>query len=205
MTLQMALNAWEARLTAAGVSPRLNLPATSSEITATEQKLGLTFPQELRELYLCANGSEGGLLLGMPLYTLAQLEAEYAGWEDLIYGSGNMLRDSENEDLFSSDPPGTVQLRYWVRGWLPLCRDGGGNHIACDLAPAEAGVVGQLITMGPDEDDHIQLARSLSELWEASARKLESGELKVDEGGSWSTPNGYVPFNAFRAEGRALL
>lgn len=188
-----------------GLSPRLNPPASPAEIAATEQRLGLRFPADLRELYLTANGSEGGLLLGMPLYTLAQLEDAYANWEDLIYGSGGMLEDSEEEDFYSSYPPNTVQLRYWVRGWLPLCMDGGGNHIAYDLAPAEAGTVGQLVTMGPDEDDHAQLARSLSEFWAVSARKVESGELKIDTEGGWSTPNGYVSFNAFREEGRGLL
>lgn len=183
-----------------GVSPHLNPPATPAELAATEQKLGLSFPDNLRELYLRANGSEGGLLLGMPLYTLAQLEAAYANWEDLIYGSG-MLEESEDEDLYSSCPPETVQLRYWVRGWIPLCGDGNGNHIACDLAPAEAGVAGQLINMGADEDDHIQLARSFGELFKLSIQKLESGELKIDADGHWTTPNGYVPFNAFRQEG----
>ena len=182
----------------------LNLPATPDEIAATEQKLGLRLPADLRELYLCANGSGGGLLLGMPLYTLAQLEGAYAEWEDLIYGSGGMLQDSETEDFYSSYPPGTVQLRYWVRGWIPLCRDGGGNHVAYDLAPAAAGAVGQLISMGPDEDDHLQLARSLSDFWAVSARKVDSGELKINADGSWSTPNGHVAFNTFREEGHGL-
>lgn len=204
MTEPMTLSDWAAWLAGRGVSPRLNPPATPAELTAAEQKLGLRLPADLRELYLCANGSEGGLLLGMPLYTLAQLEGAYAEWEVLIYGSGGMLQDSETEDLYSSYPPGTVQLRYWVRGWIPLCRDGGGNHIAYDLAPAEAGTVGQLVNMGPDEDDHIQLARSLGEFWAISARKVESGELKIDAD-SWSTPGGYVAFNAFREEGRGLL
>ena len=171
----MGLTDWAAWLAGRGASPRLNPPATPAELAATEQKLGLSFPADLRELYLQANGSEGGLLLGMPLYTLAQLEAAYANWEDLIYGSGGMLEESEDEALYSSCPPKTVQLRYWVRGWLPLCGDGNGNHIAYDLAPAEAGTVEQLITMGPDEDDHIQLARSLGEFWAVSARKVERG------------------------------
>ena len=204
MTAEMSLTEWATWLERRGVSPRLNPPATPAELTATEQRLGLSFPADLRELYLQANGSEGGLLLGMPLHTLAQLEDAYAEWEDVIYGSGGMLEDSEDEDLYSSYPPNTVQRRYWVRGWLPLCRDGGGNHVAYDLAPAEAGTVGQLINMGPDEYDHIQLARSLGEFWAVSARKVESGELTIDTDGSWSTPGGYVAFTACREKGREV-
>ncbi|MDO4245022.1 SMI1/KNR4 family protein [Deinococcus sp. VB343] len=205
MTAAMTLTEWVAWLAGQGIPPRLNPPATPAEIAATEQKLGVSFPADLRELYLQANGSEGGLLLGLPLHTLAQLEDAYANWENVVYGDNGMFEESEDEDLYSSCPPGTVQSRYWVRGWIPLCTDGGGNHIAYDLAPAEAGSVGQLINMGPDEDDHIQLARSLAEFWAVCARKVENGELKIEADGLWSTPSGYVAFSGFRKERRGLL
>lgn len=205
MTLSVALHEWTQFLESHGHSPRLNAPASPHALAEAEARLnlarwGLTFPDELRQLYLLANGSEGGLFLGYPLYTLDELVTAYAEWEDLIYGSGNMLQDSEDDFLYASEPPNAVQLRYWIPGWLPLCIEtGGGNHIACDLSPAPAGNVGQLITMGPDEDNHVQLARSLSELFALSARLLERGELRIDDAGSWSTPNGFVAFNAFRA------
>ena len=195
--LAQAVANFAALMDGRGFPVRLHPPATEQDIAAAEKRLGLRFPAELRELYLIANGSAGGLMLSYPLYSLDELTEQYAGWHDLIFGSGGMAGDNLIETLYASQPPQTVQLRYWLPGWLPLCGDGNGNHVALDLSPAERGTPGQLITMGADEDDHQQLALSLSGFFRLSFSLIFEQAVTLSDEGHWETAHHFNPFAAF--------
>jgi cell wall assembly regulator SMI1 len=60
-----------------------------------------------------------------------------------------------------------VQALFWNERWLPFARDGRGGVVCVDLAPAPAGVVGQVIFVGRDPDERTVLGASLQE-WLAS-------------------------------------
>jgi hypothetical protein len=64
-----------------------------------------------------------------------------------------MLERLRAEGTFATWPPreatpdnGFVQFTWWHPGWLPLAMDSAGNLYCIDLAPAERGTIGQVIS-----------------------------------------------------------
>ncbi len=201
--LQAALTHWQTLLTRRGFPARPYAPATAPEIAAAEAQLGFVLPPEVRELYLTCNGSAGGLILGQPLLTLTQMLEVYEGWRVLLATDRFIVQDNTNEGLYSSTPPQTVKLRHWLPGWLPLCNEND-NSVTVDLEPGSAGVSGQIVTTGRNEDDHWQLAHTLADFFRLSARLIETGAVQLDEDGRWKTEDCFNPFCAVKEGIRRL-
>lgn len=80
----------------------------------------------------------------------------------------------------SSHPAKAIQRKYSLPGWIPLLRDGEGNAIGVDLDPGPAGVIGQVINFGRDEDDKYVLFSDVSELINWLAREVAEGRIAYD-------------------------
>lgn len=151
----------------------LNAGATPEEIAEVEETIGQPLPADVRESFAIHNGERGnnGFILGVKLLPIVSVLGDMQTWQEV---------ESYNEefrDSMSSWPEGAVQLDYSNRGWVPLTRDAGVNHIGVDLAPGLTGVVGQVIIFGRDEDRKCVLASCWAEFLADIATFLESGAV----------------------------
>lgn len=167
--------AWLAWLSALGVdqSDLVRPPATEAEIAELERVVGKPLPEDLKALYRISNGQQKSFghpkpkgRHVVPLFG----QYDFLSTQDAIraYNSWNVIYTQDADD-FDENYNGPITVRgkdpvyreYWRPGWLPISVDGGGNSYAVDLSPAPGGTVGQIILLGPDEDQRRVLAPSL--------------------------------------------
>lgn len=149
----------------------LNPGATEEQLRAAEAKLGVTFPEEMRQLYAIHDGQRDdgfGLLPAGDWLSLDDIFDQWNVWEEL-------RRGGEFDDI-TSEPDAGVSDAWWNAGWIPITHDGGGNHYCVDLAPAEGGTVGQIIAMWHDEESRSVIATSLTEWLTQIADGMASGQ-----------------------------
>ncbi|MGO4543623.1 SMI1/KNR4 family protein [Paenibacillus sp. 2TAB23] len=154
----------------------LNPPATPLELAEAEQRLGLTLPDDLRQLYLAFNGEKqmgAGLFFGLRFLSLDELEAEWQVWADLDADYGE-------EGNHYSIPTGWIKEKYINRGWLPIAEDGGGNHLGIDVDPDAEGISGQVINFGRDEEMKYVIAHRLADFLRFMCDTVKAGNYKVD-------------------------
>ncbi|ALW90180.1 SMI1/KNR4 family protein [Deinococcus actinosclerus] len=164
------LDAWVARevpLHHATLRPGV----TDASLDAVEARQGVTLPPALRALY---RWHDGGDLFGLEFLSLEHLEFNRVAWAEL---AADRLTDLD-EDIVSH-PPGAIRPLYATGNWLPFLHDGGGNHVAIDLNPGPAGLVGQVITTGRDEEHRYVLAPNLDTFLREYLRRLETGQVTV--------------------------
>lgn len=194
-----ALETWLKHFDARKIDMRkqLNAPATPEQISRLERKTGMTLPEDLRALYLIANGQkdafkvtyhEGqpniielpfavaengyvGYLFGnYEFFSTLEAEKEWENWRLIYSGSSQAERDDFDANV-EVRPGDNVRKHYANLRWLPFARDGGGNAYAVDLDPAPGGRAGQVIVIGADEDLRRVLAPSIGELIVAAAKR----------------------------------
>lgn len=173
---QSAFEAWLDFLHGLGFAARahLNPPATEAEIAAVEAEIGFQLPEDLRALYLRADGQKHfdriadpapgtivtPLFGGCEFVPLARAMEDYRSWEEMIDDWNADDDPNFSITLRPGDPP--VAREYWRRGWFAFALDGGGNACSVDLSPVPGGTRGQIILTGPDEDERKVLAPSLT-------------------------------------------
>lgn len=171
---------------AAGLAPGL----TEQAIRDAEKDAGVTFSDDLRSLYQCADGEipDGiGLFFGLRFLTLNETIDSWRFWNDLIEAEADL---ADETDGHSSTPDGAIDARYYNPGWIAFADDFGGNHLGIDCAPGPTGVSGQVINFGRDEYDKRVLARDLASFLEWIADSLEAGNFRIidhrdEPGGSY--------------------
>jgi len=159
----------------------LNGPASIKEIESVEEKVGVKFPVEFKELYLAYNGQKGeintGPFYGLTFLTLDQMYDEWESWATIVDNDG------ENEflsDLCSSHVKGAVKSDYANKKWVPFAYDGGGNFLGLDFDPSDRGTSGQVINFGADENVKYILGSSFSEFVDWYVDQLEKGNYRID-------------------------
>ena len=172
--------AWLAFLASLGfrADAHLHPPASLEALAAAEKEIGFALPEDLRALYLKANGQKdpfeiedprpGTLVMpffgGYDFVPLDRALSEYRNWKGVFEERGDDFNDLIT--VRAGDP---VHREYWRPGWFPFAVDGGGNAYAVDLSPAPGGAYGQVILIGPDEDERRVLAPSLGEFLQKAA------------------------------------
>ncbi|MCM3004314.1 SMI1/KNR4 family protein [Priestia koreensis] len=168
-----------------GYSTYLNSPATKLDIQQTEEKMGITLPDELVQLYLLHNGDSNHLMgsfLGLPFLTLEEMHSHWNNWKELLENESEA--DMEQLSAFSTSiPKHQIKATYANRKWIPLSYDYSGNHIGIDLDPDVNGVIGQVINFGRDEDEKYVLAASLHDFLTLMIQLVKglSFTIKMDE------------------------
>ena len=154
--------------------------ASEAAVRAAEEKIGVAFPAELREMYLANDGDDGdaicGVLLGFHFLPLDELTADWESWAALA--GDEALNNSAH---FTSRPEGRIKRRYANTKWIPLCSDSSGNFIGIDLDPDVKGRPGQVINFGRDEHDKVVLEVSLNAFLERLTRVIRSEHFFVGE------------------------
>ncbi len=167
----------------------LNAPATEADLDAIETETGYRLPDDLRALWRCADGQPGSYGIASPapgsvispvfgsydFMPCADALAAYRGWSEVLEQQGDSMHDEIT--CRDGDP---VQQAYWIPGWLPFAIDGGGNSYAVDMAPREGGTYGQVILMGPDEDERRVLATGIAAWLTDTARQAPPLDDEAD-------------------------
>jgi len=146
----------------------LNPGATDAEIADAEAHLGVTFPDDLRELYRLHNGQSDDapkLLLYCEWLRLQFVRDEWNNW------NGTGIED------YVGEPQAGVKPHFWSNRWIPFTYDGSGNHHCIDLDPPEGGAVGQVIMFWHDDPARELVAPSLTAWIHQLADGLESGKM----------------------------
>lgn len=157
----------------------LNQGASEDAVRAAEAEIGVTFPAELREMYLANDGDEAeicGVLLGFHFLSLDELLSEWRSWKELAENA-----ELNAPDHFTSTPPGRIKRRYADAKWIPLCSDSGGNFIGIDLDPDVNGRAGQVINFGRDEHNKVVLEVNLNAFLERLTRIIRSDDFVIED------------------------
>lgn len=152
----------------------LRPPAEPSAVTALEQTLGVTLPEDLRISLLTHDGEHWqrrGVLPGA--WELSGTQAMADNWTFLNrwYVAD---REEEQQDTFLDNPKLFSRVRRLVYdpAWLPVT-DNSGHHLCVDLAPESKGQSGQVIrwvkALGPER----VVAPSFGSYFLNVARKLQ--------------------------------
>ena len=195
-TLEPAFAAWLAFLSSLSVDTDvvLNPAASDAEIEALELAIGYELPEELKELYKITNGQQSphrvepkeghysvNLFGHYDFLSIDQALSSYEFQLDLRDDLGSEL----DEYIFVREGD-FVDRVSWQQGWFPIA-GGGANQIAVDLTPPRGGRYGQLINIGPDDDERAVLATSLSEFFIAATNNTDDDECTLE----YSEP--YIP------------
>ena len=158
----------------------LHPPATNTDLDAIEADIGFELPDDLRSLWRYADGqlnsigieSTGTGTVISPVFgsydfmPSASALAAYHQWLQIHEEHGTSM-----DDGITRREGNPVHAAYWIPGWLPFAIDGGGNSYAVDLSPAFGGTYGQVILIGPDEDERRVLAATIAEWLIETARR----------------------------------
>lgn len=162
------------------------LPAAASveALDDAERRIGRRLPDDLRALYLTADGDgidyqHLHLIEGYGWMSLEDLVAMHAAHRDPAWHGWELGWDWL---VFDAEPPETVRRFGGAHpAWVPFATGTDGNYLAVDLSPARNGRPGQVIYMGRDyRDGAAYVADSLTDLLGHYLTLLEQGDYQVD-------------------------
>jgi cell wall assembly regulator SMI1 len=146
-----------ARSEAPGLVGMLRPPAAAAAVDSIEAAIGKPLPEPVKAMWKACGGQEdpdgAGIAAGFVLLSPEAALAEWRKWDDLRRNEPETSLE-ELSGPCTSSPRGAIREAYTAAGWLPLWREPmEGNYLGVDLDPGEAGVVGQVIHFGRDEDE----------------------------------------------------
>jgi cell wall assembly regulator SMI1 len=145
-----------------------------------EARMGVRLPEDVRALYLVADGdfAETGLLGRWSLFSLAEVVEFYLEGTPGSYGGDDDLSDAGV--VFETVPFGRVKRLSRNDFWVTVGSDRGGNLIAVDLDPAEHGHVGQVIGYGRDiHGPLVHVSTSVLDMLTEVVEALRAGRYEV--------------------------
>ena len=202
--LEIALAAWIAFHAELGVDIEKTLlpPADESEIQEVENRIGFKLPDDLRELYLIANGQLNPYDDEAELANRLEVDEPWAPF----FGSYEFLSldravseyefqfdayTSErefNEKFSKANPERVVNFNTWeVRsgdpvdpsGWNPdwfTFGNSNADYYSIDRTPAKGGAPGQIVQHGADVGRLSVVASSVTDLLEQASLRLDPEE-----------------------------
>jgi cell wall assembly regulator SMI1 len=148
---------------------------TEEQLLATEDILGVRFPEDMRASYLLHDGCSNtiGFIHGLDFLSLEAILFQWHVWKDLL--------DSDTFEGIDSEPDEGVRSDWWNARWIPLTYNDMGDHYCLDLDPAPGGTQGQIITMWHDMPERTLIAKSFEDWFRQFAEALEAGEYTTSE------------------------
>ena len=173
--------------------------ASEAELAALEVATGLELTAEIRALYRLNKGQRERPSLGLiregradpwppnaaPPFGFYEFLGTHAaatawqGWQDIAVDQGpDGMADFAAHATVSE--PDKVKQQYWMPGWLPFSRDGGGNSFAFGFDPEPGGTVGQIIIIGSDEDHRQVFAPSIGAFLARLIDEWQQGRFEIE-------------------------
>lgn len=153
-------------------------PASQVDIDKLQAQVGVPLPAALTTLYSAHDGEGGGLdaiqlLCGYDFLPIAEACDAHQFWLDAMTD----LNSSSVKTNIPSYPADCVQPVVAHRRWIPIAGCFTGNYLAVDMAPAQNGVIGQIINFGLNDPHHFQVAHSLEEFLKFTLARYRCGDL----------------------------
>lgn len=149
--------------------------ANLNEIKCTEEHLGVTFPQEVRDSYSICNGLH---LCGLSNFGYFNSLKEIAEIWDFYRTLGPMEWQQQYDAEERCDP--AIRKVFLNKLHIPLTDNQDGSHVMLDLDPTGVGIVGQIIRFERLKGARKKLGNSLSDWLNRFADDLESGRYLID-------------------------
>ena len=208
---EIAMSAWLGVLSSYGceLSHFMNPGASANRIAEIEASIGYEFTDDLKQLYLWADGQEkymnkdkmtivhyddGGAdavydvdpspgkflcpLFGH--YFFDNLNDSLVSYQRWLRGIAK-ISDEHNRALVTVRAGHAIHRQYFRKGWFPISNNSGGDSLAIDFDPPKDGTYGQVIIIGPNEDERRVVASSITELltMAASCSSLQTEFMKT--------------------------
>ncbi|MEQ0565468.1 SMI1/KNR4 family protein [Amycolatopsis sp. NEAU-NG30] len=171
-----------------GTPPPWPAGRTEAEVAAAEARIGVRLPEDLRALYLVADGdpAESGLLGPYSHHGLDQLVADYLEGEPGSYGWEDGLHD--DGVVFEPAPFGRMKRLSRNDWWVTFGGDRAMNYLAVDLDPATDGRPGQVFEYGRDIYGPLRLVSgSITDMLTEAVSAVRAGKYE-DPGGTYLSP-----------------
>lgn len=167
----------------------LNPGCSSEELDELERCLNCSLPEDFKTFYQGHNGQAGeatGIFCGLPFLSTNALFDQWFTWRDLAEDFAKEAEDLGERNLATeitgaSYPINAIKPMYINLKWIPFSYDGAGNHLGIDLDPGTAGVRGQVINFGADENNKFVLASSLTDFVAWIVTQYQIGNYQQNE------------------------
>ena len=153
--------------------------ASGAALAKLESRLQRPLPETIRAFYTIHDGQKSecpeGLFYSLQFMPLARVLKSQILWASLV---------DMNDELayaMSSSPKGHIKPLYANPLWIPFAHDQSGNHLGIDLDPDTAGIEGQVIVFGRDENCKRLVASSFEEFIQMFLQQLEGGNFVIEE------------------------
>ena len=158
------------------------LGATEEEISAFEEKFGISLPEDVKELYRYKNGSKFFALfpciiderdMAFNLMSLEQIEKSkgYFQNKDALLTDFPDYFTKEDIERMKDE---RIKPYLFNKKWFPFAEYCDSCYLMLDFDPGKEGKEGQIICYIHDPDEVIYAAESLTELVENIMEEIES-------------------------------
>jgi cell wall assembly regulator SMI1 len=150
--------------------------ATEGQLLATEDALGVHFPEDMRTSYLLHDGCNNpyGFIDGEDFFSLKDILHQWQNRKELF--------DKGEFSGVRNEPDDGVRSDWWNPLWIPLTRRDTGGNTYLDLDPALEGKPGQIISIWKSFPERTLLrAESFTDWFREFADALEAGEYTTSE------------------------
>jgi cell wall assembly regulator SMI1 len=156
--------------------------ASPNKIEAVERMLGVTFPDDVRQFYLCHDGQRDmtpNLFNGFQFLPLDMVASDWSFWQE--------LDADQNHYELDYIPVPEIKPIWWSSKWVPFAANGAGDYQCIDLDPNQAGKSGQIITMWHCETSRCLEASSLTEWFDTFVKRVLNHEFHHIEESAYFT------------------
>lgn len=158
------------------------LGATEEEISAFEEKLGISLPEDVKELYRYKNGSKffalfpciiGKRDMAFNLMSLEQVEKSkgYFQNKDALLTDFPDYFTKEDIERMKDE---RIKPYLFNKKWIPFAEYCDSCYLMLDFDPGKEGKEGQIICYIHDPDEVVYVTGSLTELVENIMEEIES-------------------------------
>ena len=158
------------------------LGATEEEISAFEEKFGITLPEDVKELYRYKNGSKFFSILPcvidkrdmafnlMSLKAMEKSKGYFQNKDALLTDFPDYFTKEDIERMKDE----RIKPYLFNKKWIPFAEYCDSCFLMLDFDPGKVGKEGQIICYIHDPDEVIYAAESLTELVENIMEEIES-------------------------------